>query len=241
MEQQDKERSMRKMFMAIGAAAALLTLASTAAQAAVQHNRPAATPACGANCFELSSLVLGPDMVQNAYIFGDLGTGGRVGQNVNLKPASNSHPNEDFSGATVGVLSDYCGGLIPSASYVCVNYPPTYPVFESNWAPFGNASGLCAGLATANVSNEPVTLQDCGVTAKTLWVGDLKDATTHHGHLYTPWVNASDPNFSHPLVLTVGGPTGRPANQLSVTRLNALTGGTVPDSQEFTLHLGPVA
>lgn len=232
---------MRKMFLALGAATALLTLASTAAQAAVEHNRPAATPACGANCFELSSLVLGPDQIQNAYIFGDLGTGGRVGQNVNLKTASNSHPNEDFSGANVGDLSDYCGALIPSASYVCVNYPSTYPVFESNWAPFGNDSGLCAGLATANLNNEPVTLQDCGVTARTLWVGDLKDATTHHGHLYTPWVNASDPNFSHPLVLTVSGTPKVPFNQLKVTRLNVLTGSTVPDSQEFTLHLGPVA
>jgi hypothetical protein len=42
--------------------------------------RPAATPACGDNCFALSSLVLGPDLIQNAYIEGDLGTGGRVGQ-----------------------------------------------------------------------------------------------------------------------------------------------------------------
>jgi hypothetical protein len=236
-----KGEIMRKMFLALSAAAALLTLASTAAQAAVEHNRPAATPACGANCFELSSLVLGPDQIQNAYIFGDLGTGGRVGQNVNLKTASNSHPNEDFSGANVGDLSDYCGAIISSASYVCVNYPSTYPVFESNWAPFGNDSGLCAGLATANLNNEPVTLQSCGVTARTLWVGDLKDATTHHGHLYTPWVNASDPNFSHPLVLTVSGTPRVPFNQLKVTRLNVLTGGTVPDSQEFTLHLGPVA
>ncbi|HET7017911.1 MAG TPA: hypothetical protein VFI65_28575 [Streptosporangiaceae bacterium] len=235
---------MRKMFMALGAAAALLTLASTAAQAAQageHHNRPAATPACGFNCFELSSLVLGPDQIQNAYIHGDLGTGGRVGQFVNLKTASNSHPNEDFTGANVGNLSDFCGGLIPTASYVCVNYPPTYPVFESNWAPFGNDSGLCAGLATANLDNEPVTLQNCGVTAKTLWVGDLKDATTHHGHLYTPWVNASDPNFSHPLVLTVSGTPKVPFNQLRVTRLNVLTGGTVPDSQEFTVRIGPVA
>ena len=118
---------MRKMFMALGVAAALLTLGSTAAQAAVQHNRPAATPACGDNCFALSSLVLGPDVIQNAYIKGDLGTGGRVGQNVNLKTASNSHPNEDFSGANVGDLADFCGGTIPAASYVCVNYPSTYP------------------------------------------------------------------------------------------------------------------
>jgi hypothetical protein len=232
---------MRKMFMALGAAAVLLTLGSTAAQAAVQHTHPNATPACGFNCFDLSSLVLGTDMIQNAYINGDNGTGGKAGQFLNLKTASNSHPNEDFAGANVGDLADYCGGLISIESYVCVNYPPTYPVYESNWAPFGNASGLCAGVAAANVDNEPVTLQDCGVSANTLWVGDLIDSTVVNGQLYSPWVNASDPNFSHPLVLTVGGSTGRPSYQLRVSRLNTLTGGVVPDSQDFTLQFGPVA
>jgi hypothetical protein len=232
---------MRKTFMALSAAAILLTLGATAAQASVHPVSPNATPACGGGCFDLSSLVLGRHQIQNAYIFGDNGTGGQVGQFVNLKTASNTRPNEDFAGANVGDLADYCGGLISIESYVCINYPPTYPVFESNWAPFGNDSGLCAGLAIANLNNEAVTLQNCGVSAKTLWVGDLANSTVVHGHLYTPWVNASDPNFSHPLVLTVGGPTGRPANQLRVDRLNVLTGNTVPDTQEFTLKLGPAA
>jgi hypothetical protein len=232
---------MRKMFMALGAAAILVTLGSTAAQASVQRTVPDATPACSFNCFDLSSLLLGHHEIQNAYIHGDNGTGGHVGQYVNLKTATNSSPNQDFSGANVGVLGDYCGSLIPANSYVCENYPATYPVFESNWAPFGNASGLCAGVNAANVNNEPVTLQDCGVSARTLWVGDLIDSTTAFGSVYTPWVNASDPNFSHPLVLTVGGPSGRPANKLRVSRLNTLTGNVVPDSQEFTLEFGPVA
>ncbi len=232
---------MRKIFMALGTAAILATVGSTAAQASVHHNRPDATPACSSTCFELSSLVLGTDQIQNAYNGHDNGTGGKVGQDVNLKTASNSHPNEDFAGAEVGDLADYCGNLILSTSYVCVNYPATYPVFESNWAPFGNESGLCAGVSVANVNNEAVTLQDCGVSAKTLWVGDLRNGTISGGNVYTPWVNASDPNFSHPLVLTVGGSKGRPASQLRVDRLNSLTGGVVEDSQQFTLAFGPVA
>jgi hypothetical protein len=232
---------MRKMFMALGAAAILATLGGTAAQASTHAIGPDATPACGANCFDLSSLVQGSQLIQNAYIHGDNGTGGRVGQFINLKTATNTSPNEDFTGAAVGDLADYCGSLIPGTSYVCENYPAGYPVFESNWAPFGNASGLCAGVAVANVNHEPVTLQDCGVTARTLWVGDLRDETIEYGSLYTPWVNASDPNYSHPLVLTVGGPKGRPASQLGVSRLNTLTGNVVPDSQEFTLQVGPAA
>jgi hypothetical protein len=232
---------MRKMFMALSAAAILATLGGTAAQASTHANRPDATPACGGYCFNLSSLEYGPYLIQNAYIRGDNGTGGRVGQFLNLKTATNTSPNEDFTGAAVGDLGDFCGNLIPGTSYVCVNYPADYPVFESNWAPFGNASGLCAGVAVANQNKEPVTLQPCGVTAKTLWVGDLEDQTTVYGNLYTPWVNASDPNYSHPLVLTVANGKGRPAFQLSVTRLNLLTGGVVPDSQQFTLVPGPAA
>jgi hypothetical protein len=232
---------MRKIFIALGAAAILTTLGSTAAQASVHRNGPDATPACSVTCFDLSSLVLGTDLIQNAYINPDNGTGGHAGQYLNLKIASNSHPNEDFAGAEVGVLGDFCGNMIASTSYVCVNYPSSYPVFESNWAPFGNQSGLCAGVSTANVNNEPVTLQNCGVSASTLWVGDLRNLTTSNSDVYTPWVNASDPNFSHPLVLTVGGQKGRPGSQLRVDRLNSLTGGVVPDSQEFTLQFGPVA
>jgi hypothetical protein len=231
---------MRKMLIALSTAATLLMLGSAAAQASAHHARPDATPACGHNCFELSSLILGPDYIQNVYNSGPNGAGGQVGQHVLLKQASNTRPNEDFTGARVGVLGDFCGGLIPAGSYVCINYPSSYPVYESDWSPFGNQSGLCVGVAYANVAG-PVTMQECGVSARTLWVGDLRNATVHHGHLYTPWVNASDPNFSHQLVLTVDPMSSRPDNELQVQRLNTLTGGVAPDTQEFTLRYGPVA
>jgi hypothetical protein len=232
---------MRKIIVALGTAAALLTLGAAAAQASVRPAAPRVTPACGAQCFALSSLELGSDVVQNAYVPGDTGVGGRIGQELDLRHASNSSPNQDFTGAKVGTLRDYCGGLIKAESYVCINYPGTYPVFESNWSPFGNETGLCAGLASPGVVAENVTLQTCGASATTLWVGDVANAISHHGRFYTPWVNASDPNFSHPLVLTVNAGSSRPRNQLRVERLNLLTGGVVPDAQEFTLHFGPVA
>lgn len=232
---------MRKVIMALSTAVALLTLGATAAQASVPSSAPGATPACGANCFVLSSLELGTGVIQNAYVPHDRGVGGRVGQEVDLRTASNNRPNEDFTGAKVGVLGSYCGGLISGESYVCINYPGNFPVFESDWSPFGNETGLCAGVARAGLNNENVTLQTCGTSANTLWVGDLRDAISHHGHLYTPWVSAAAPNFSHPLVLTVDAGSGRPGNQLKAARLNLLTGGVVPDAQEFTLRNGPVA
>ncbi len=232
---------MRKMLIAATAAAALLTLGSTAAQAAQASSTPKATPACGSQCFELSSLLLGTHAIQSAYVPGDKGVGGKVGQPLNLRRASNSRPNEDFTGAQVGTLADFCGGLISAQSYACVRYPSGYPVFESNWSPFGNQTDLCAGVARADVNRSMVTLQTCGDTSRTLWVGDLANSVTHSGHLYTPWVNGSDPNFSHPLVLTVDTGTFRPANLLRVERLIPLADNTIRDSQEFTLEFGPVA
>jgi hypothetical protein len=232
---------MRKMITALSAAAALLAFGMAAAQASVTRNTPDATPACGAQCFDLSSLVLGTRYIQNAYVAGDHGTGGKVGQDLNMHLASNGRPNEDFTGALVGTLGTYCGNQISSTSYVCVNYPSSYPVFESNWSPFGNESGLCAGVASAGVNNETVTLQVCGASGRTLWVGDLAKSVTVSGSLYTPWVNGADPNLSHPLVLTVVPGTSHPENLLRLERLNLLTGSTVLDTQQFTLTPGPVA
>lgn len=231
---------MRKMIVA-GAAGVLLAVSATTAYASAHSLAPDATPACGSQCFELSSLLLGPNMIQNAYVPGDNGANGKVGQPVSLKTASNSRPNEDFTRSKVGTLSDFCGGLISAHSYVCLNYPGNYPVFESDWTPFGNASDLCVGVKKAGVRNQDVTLRRCGASARTLWVGDLRNATSHDGYLYTPWVNASDPNFSHPLVLTVDTGSRHPGNRLKAERLNLLNGNVVRDSQEFTLTYGVVS
>jgi hypothetical protein len=215
--------------------------ATSAASASVQ---PAATPACGFNCFNLFSLVLGRRTIQNAYVPGDTGTGGKAGIEVNLNLASNTHPNEDFTGAQVGTLLDFCpnfGGTgLSATSYVCINYPSSYPVFESNWSPFGNESGLCTGSKLPLFSGRETTLQPCGVNATTIWVGDLANAVVRFGRVYTPWVNGASTSFSHALVLTVDPSTRNPINQLRVQSLNKLAGGTVSDTQQFSLFFGPV-
>lgn len=213
----------------------------SAASMASANVRPNATPACGFNCFNLSSLTLGTGTIQNAYIPGDTGVGGKVGQKVNMNFASNSHPNEDFTGAQVGTLGAFCGTLLSNTSYVCINYPSFYPVFESNWSPFGNQSGLCVGAFTPVFNGENTTLQNCGNSPSTIWIGDLANATTHHGRVYTPWVNGASGNFSHPLTLQVDPGTTKPINQLKLANLNTLTHHVSPDTQEFTLRFGPVA
>ncbi len=222
-----------------------LSAASMATAATKPSVKPDATPACGYYCFNLWSLTLGRNTIQNAYVPGDTGVGGKVGQKVNMNYASNSHPNEDFTGAQVGTLADFCpnyGGTgLAQTSYVCINYPSGYPVYESNWSPFGNESGLCVAAYAPVYSGENVTLQWCGSSAASLWVGDLANGTTSHGRPYVPWVNGASTSFSHPLVLTVDPGTKKPINQLRLQSLNKLTGGVAPDTQQFTFNFGPVS
>jgi hypothetical protein len=216
----------------------------SAAGSASASVKPHATPACHFNCFNLFSLVLGPFTIQNAYVPGDTGVGGKPGTEVNMNYASNSHPNEDFTAAQVGTLLNFCpnyGGTgLSSTSYVCVNYPSSYPVYEANWSPFGNQSGLCSGVKMPATSGREVTLQPCGVTTGTFWVGDLAHVTFRFGIPYTPWVNGASTNVSQPLVLTVDPGTQKPVNQLRVQSLITLTGGVVPDTQQFSFFFGPV-
>jgi hypothetical protein len=225
------------------AVSSVIGLSAASAASAQTVVRPNATPACSFNCFNLSSLTLGRGTIQNAYIPGDTGVGGKVGQKVNLNFASNSHPNEDFTGAQVGTLLNFCpnfgGAGLSQTSYVCINYPSSYPVFEANWSPFGNESGLCTGSKLALFSGRETTLQPCGVNATTIWVGDLANGTTRFGRPYVPWVNGASTTFSHALVLTVDPSTHNPINQLRVQTLNKLTGGAVSDTQEFSFFFGP--
>jgi hypothetical protein len=226
---------MRRFVIAAGAIGVLLTLgASTVAQASI---RPNATPACGYNCFDLSNLTYGRHAIQWADAPGDNGTGGTVGTAVDIARATDSAPNEDFTGGFVGSVAQLCteDELSP---YICNNYGPTslikgnFPVYESDWSPYGNESGLCVGAARPAVADENVTLQECGESSATFWVADLS-----HAHIgYTPFLNGADTNFSHPLVLTVV--STKYGKRLRLERLNLLTGNFVANEQMFTISYG---
>jgi hypothetical protein len=226
---------------------AIVAPGAGAASAAVRHLKPNATQACGRNCHDLSSLLLGPGMIMNAYVPGDTGTGGKAGQQLTLKSASNSRPNEDFTdyafeAGRPETVARFCAAWpAPQSfnplSYVCQNDPQS-PVYEFRWSPFGNESGLCAGLARPGVGGETVSLQGCGDSDTTLWIPDLAHCGGPGGN-YCPPINGGDTNFSHPLVLTVNAGSSDPANQLVVQREDLLDGGTVADSQYFELVTGP--
>jgi hypothetical protein len=231
---------MRKFSIALSAVGVLVMLGiTTAAQASPRPQiQPDATPACGANCFDLYSLAFGRHQIQSANVPGDEGVGGKVGQTINLQYATDSSPNEDFTIGYVGTVALLCGEdqLSP---YICNTYGTSstyggnFPVYESNWSPYGNESDLCAGVARPAAAGENVTLQECGVSSATFWVADES-----HAHIgYTPFLNGSDNTFTHPLVLTVvsGPKIGR---RLRLERLNLLTGGYIANEQMWAVAFG---
>lgn len=231
---------MKKLLMVLTAAGALLAFGSTGAEASVSQVRPDATPECSSYCFELSSLILGQQMVEKALVPGDNGYGGQRGDPVVLSQATNTSPDEDFSDSLIGVASDFCGvrGGFKKDSYICMHYPSD-PTFEAEWAPFGVESGLCMGVARPVSGGEPVTLRWCGVSARTLWVSDTAHAVTAYGVTYSPWITGGETSFSNPLVLTIAPGSSRPADQLQVQREQLYVGVTA-DTQEFTIATGPV-
>jgi hypothetical protein len=238
-----------------------------AASAATHHAKPNATEACGDNCLNFYTELLGDDSILNAYVPGDTGVGGKVGQKVTIKFGSNSHPNEDWTNyasddGTVETVADFCGAWpapqsFNPTSYVCQNYSAD-DVFELDWSPFGNESGLCAGVARGGVNNENITLQNCGASDNTLWIADAANGigiTVIGGRqhvtranipaddctdedTYCPWINGGDTNFSHPLVATVNAGSSHPDNQMLVSRENLLDGGAVRDNQELAYYGG---
>lgn len=224
--------------------AAAATLALAAGPVAVAGTASAATPSCGPTCIDLFSKQFGTHH-HPAFVLDVFRQGAKVGQPLILWRQSNSDPAEDFTVSEEGQVSDfYAAGLVSSAfalRYGCtgtIAIPggqiPCGPTsvddyaFEAEYAPYGVDSGLCAGLASTAVSGEKVTLQPCGVSAKTVWAVDFSDSCVTNP-LYSnelPLINGSDTNFSHPFVLTYPGsgyPTDLPRPQLSVTNLSGFS------------------
>ena len=212
------------------AAAATLTLVGGVG-AVSTLSASAATPSCGPACINLFSRDFGTFKSPNftADVFRQ---GAKVGQPIILFKTSNSDPALDWTVSFQGNVSDFCGaGII--TGFTCYRWgTPTgssaaitadLPAFEIEYAPFGVESGLCMGVATTAFQGEGVTLAPCGVTAKTVWIGDSLDNPFSH---YVPLINGSNTNFSHPYVLTYpnnGYPTDKPRPQLQVRNLTGFS------------------
>ena len=225
----------------LAAAATLTLVGGVGSMAALSAG--AATPSCGNQCLDLFSREFGTHQQPN-YVMDVWRQGAKVGQPVILFRTSNTDPAEDFNTSFQGLTSEFnAAGLVSNAvalHYGCAKQFGTHsctpgsvddPAFETEYAPFGVDSGLCVGVASTAVQNEGVSLQPCGVSARTVWILDLNDSPSTFNHDYIPLINGSDTNFSHPFVLTYpknGFPTDRPRPQLLVQNLTGFTQGHFP-------------
>ena len=208
----------------------------------------AATPSCGQNCADVFSRAFGFHFSPN-YVLDVLRGGAKVGQPIILFRTSNTDRAEDFAPSIQGTTADfYAAGLVSSTvalHYGCVqgvNFPNCFansvddPAVELEYSPDGRDTGLCVGVPSTAFSGEKVSLQPCGVSAKTVWIIDANDSPVTLRAGYVPLINGSDTNFSHPFVLTYptnGFPTDKPRPQLLVTNLTGFAQGNVPLGQQI--------
>jgi len=200
----------------------------------------AATPSCGVNCIDIFNRAFGTHRHPN-FVVDVWRQGAKVGQPVILFRTSNTDPAEDIVPSIQGTVADFfAAGLVSSAvalHYGCTSPPfqvatcnffVNDPAFELEYAPFGVNSGLCVGVFATAFAHEGVTLQPCGVSARTVWILDINDSPATINNGYVPLINGSDTNFSHPFVLTYpsnGFPTDRPRPQLFVNNLTGFSNG----------------
>jgi hypothetical protein len=227
------------------------TQASTHARAgASQGAGPhAEATECGRACFILYSRRDGVSSSMNAVITADDGSGGKVGRKINLQDGAVKTADGDFSFSFISQVWQFCGtdshDFFSPGSYIC-QHDSNFAVFEAQWSPYGSGTGLCAGVAVANLAWENITLRPCGVSDHTLWIANLANGvgmSCRGSENYCPWMNASDNNFRAPLVLTLNGATKSPADQLMLSPEQLLPNGSSErawNNQEFAFfwHAG---
>ena len=241
------------------AAAATLTLVGAAAGTLAAGPANAATPSCGHRCVNLFSKKFSDVLTTKPpFVIDVFRQGANLGQPIIMFQASNADPAEDFTLSLEGHVSDFVlAGLVSPAvglhyggGSTCVKIvagtcvaAPNDLAWEFQYSPNGVDSGLCIGIASAPINNAPVSLQPCGVSAKTVWITDSAKAAP--GGVFTfpfaPLINGAGTNFSNPFVLTYppnANPNDKPRAQLVMQNLHTFSRGQVFDNQEWSGFFG---
>jgi hypothetical protein len=196
----------------------------------VSASANAATPECGERCGSVFSRELG-SYTQPGPVEAVLGGVARVGQPVTLKPADSSDPSQDIMPQLQPVSDFYADGLV--SADVNSHYGQL-PGVQQRYAPYGQPTDLCVGLAKVAYQNEGLTLQPCDVSARTVWILDFPDSRPDEP-LYFPIVNASTRAFERPFAMDLRRDevvNDRKTIQIHVRRLKFLTDDKIlPDSQ----------
>ena len=183
--------TIKSKVLATAATLALVGGVGTAGVLGTTVTASAATPSCGSECVntyaeEFSGTELNsPDFVLDVYQQKI-----KIGQPVIMFRASDADRAEDFTYLDEGTVSSFfAAGLVDAATvlhYGCTGigmlingtYSPCAAgavddiAFQLEYAPDGVDSGLCVAVAATAASGEGVTLQECGLTAKSVWIQD---------------------------------------------------------------------
>jgi hypothetical protein len=224
------------------AAAATLALVGGAAGTLASGPANAATPSCGHRCVNIFSKKFSDFLTTKpGFVLDVLRQGAKVGQPIIMFQSSNADPAEDFTVSLQGRVSDFVtAGLVSPA--LAIHYANDF-AWEFQYSPNGVDSGLCIGTTSAPITNAPVTLQPCGVSAKTVWITDVQNI--QRGGVFTfpyvPLISGAGSNFSNPFVLTYpqnGNPTDKPRPQLVTQNLHQFSRGQVFDNQQWSAFFG---
>ena len=203
----------------------------------------AATPACGGACLSIFSLEHGTNGQPNV-VEAVLDGVAEVGQPVILRAASNADSTEDLAarpGRIVTVSYFYAAGQV--SAEVNSHYDDQI-ASEIEYAPFGNVTSLCVGLASTAFQGEGLTLQPCSVSAKTVWIVCAKCSPDTADDGYFPIVSASTTDFSRPFAMHYANDqqaNDRRTQQIQVRHLQFLSNDkALPDRQLWGLHFGVV-
>ena len=185
---------------------AVLTAASTLAvasclSAAGTLSADAATPECGPHCVQIFSAKFGTP-THPGFVETVLGGVAAAGVPTGLSPVSSTDSAGDLIVSRAGLVSDfYAAGLVSAA--VNEHYANLHAV-QIQYAPHGERTGLCAGLAKAAYQNERLSLQPCSTPGTTAFIIDTADSPATAPMVF-PIVSGSTTDFVHPFAMTIDG------------------------------------
>ena len=112
---------------------------------------------------------------------------------------------------------------------------------QIEYAPYGQATGLCTAVAVTAYQDEGLSLQPCSTPGTTVWIIDTADSPATLRPAHFPIVNGSDTDFVHPFAMSI---LGNPAHQLfTPIIMQHLIGnpGSVPANQLWGSAFGPAS
>jgi hypothetical protein len=218
----------------------------------------AATRSCGPTCIDMFSYHYGTHR-HPAYVLDVLRRRARVGQPVILFRANAGDPAQDFTLSLQGRVSDLAAAGLVAANVAlryggagclhfdlrtstCTKYYPDDYAYEIQYSPFGVDSGLCLGIPATAGRRTPVSLQPCGVSARTVWIVGIANRTARTLFTgYAPLINGAQASSASPYVLTYppnSDPAVRPRPQLVTATLQPSSHHTVNNRQEWGGNTG---